>query len=183
MKSLPLLFILVIAILISDGFSKNFSGNIEELNSNFFNDLLAEMEYVSGQVLQLAEEMPEEKFSWRPSDEVRSVSEIFMHIGTGNYFILSFLGGSMPEGIKDADKKITKKSDVINFLMKSYEDSKNYVKELKDDVFEKPIDFFGMKTNGRRMLFILLYHNHEHLGQAIAYARFNNVTPPWSKKN
>jgi hypothetical protein len=24
-------------------------------------------------------------------------------------------------------------------------------------------------------------HLHEHLGQLIAYARSNNVTPPWSK--
>jgi uncharacterized damage-inducible protein DinB len=25
-------------------------------------------------------------------------------------------------------------------------------------------------------------HNSEHLGQSIAYARMNGVTPPWSKK-
>jgi hypothetical protein len=24
-------------------------------------------------------------------------------------------------------------------------------------------------------------HLHEHLGQLIAYARMNNVVPPWSK--
>ena len=27
---------------------------------------------------------------------------------------------------------------------------------------------------------LLLSHAHEHLGQSIAYARMNGVTPPWS---
>ena len=29
--------------------------------------------------------------------------------------------------------------------------------------------------------FTLLFDQHEHLGQSIAYARTNNVVPPWSK--
>jgi uncharacterized damage-inducible protein DinB len=32
------------------------------------------------------------------------------------------------------------------------------------------------------MLFFIANHMHEHLGQSIAYARTNHVTPPWSKK-
>jgi hypothetical protein len=31
-------------------------------------------------------------------------------------------------------------------------------------------------------MMVLASHAHEHLGQAIAYARSNNVTPPWSAK-
>ena len=32
------------------------------------------------------------------------------------------------------------------------------------------------------VLFLIANHMHEHLGQSIAYARTNGVTPPWSKK-
>lgn len=28
---------------------------------------------------------------------------------------------------------------------------------------------------------MLLFDQHEHLGQSIAYARMNSVVPPWSK--
>jgi uncharacterized damage-inducible protein DinB len=28
----------------------------------------------------------------------------------------------------------------------------------------------------------LLVHNHEHMGQAISYARMSGVTPPWSRE-
>ncbi|HEY6147020.1 MAG TPA: hypothetical protein VIZ69_04950 [Thermoanaerobaculia bacterium] len=33
----------------------------------------------------------------------------------------------------------------------------------------------------RRILMIIQTHLHEHLGQSIAYARSNGVTPPWSE--
>ena len=33
----------------------------------------------------------------------------------------------------------------------------------------------------RELMVIILNHMHEHLGQSIAYARMNGVTPPWSE--
>jgi hypothetical protein len=29
-------------------------------------------------------------------------------------------------------------------------------------------------------MMVVANHNHEHLGQSIAYARMNGVAPPWS---
>jgi hypothetical protein len=29
---------------------------------------------------------------------------------------------------------------------------------------------------------VLVSHSHEHLGQSIAYARANNITPPWTAR-
>ena len=152
------------------------------MSIGFFNDLLTEIEYVQGQVLQLAEAMPEEKYSWRPGEGVRSVGEVYVHIGMGNYFSLSYLGGSLPEGFNpELDKQITKKTEIIDFLKKSYDYAKSYILSLNAEDLEYPIEFFGEQSNGRRMLFLILYHNHEHLGQSIAYARSNGIVPPWSQ--
>jgi len=41
--------------------------------------------------------------------------------------------------------------------------------------------FFGRKSTAQAVWISTTTHLHEHLGQAIAYARSNNVTPPWSK--
>jgi len=151
--------------------------------SPFTTDLLAEMDYVQNQILQLADAVPQEKYSWRPSEEVRSISEVYMHIGGGDYFLLSKIGAPMPENFKpDMEKTVTQKADIIEFLKKSFEDAKNFISNIKEEDLDKPVDFFGNKTNERRMLMLVLSHNHEHLGQSIAYARMNGVTPPWSKK-
>ena len=37
------------------------------------------------------------------------------------------------------------------------------------------------KNTTRGVWIVTATHLHEHLGQLIAYARSNNVTPPWSK--
>jgi uncharacterized damage-inducible protein DinB len=151
--------------------------------SPYISDLLAEVDYVQNQVIQLADAMPQEKYSWRPSEEVRSVSEVFMHIGGGDYFLLSMIGGSMPPDFKpEMEKSVTQKTEVIAFLKKAFEDAKNFITKIKEEDLDKPVDFFGNKTNERRILMLVLSHNSEHLGQSIAYARMNGVVPPWSKK-
>jgi hypothetical protein len=43
------------------------------------------------------------------------------------------------------------------------------------------VSFFGHDMTARAVLIALDGHVNEHLGQSIAYARANNVTPPWSK--
>jgi hypothetical protein len=39
-----------------------------------------------------------------------------------------------------------------------------------------------MKFSVRNFMVTMIAHLHEHLGQSIAYARMNGVTPPWSMK-
>ena len=52
---------------------------------------------------------------------------------------------------------------------------------VPDATLNEPIEVFGQKNTGRGMWIMAATHLHEHLGQLIAYARANNVTPPWSK--
>ena len=51
-----------------------------------------------------------------------------------------------------------------------------------DADLEKSIKMFGSDTTERAAFVTALNHLHEHLGQAIAYARMNGVVPPWSGK-
>ena len=47
---------------------------------------------------------------------------------------------------------------------------------------QKKVKPFGIREATANDVFLrLLVHNHEHLGQAIAYARMNGVAPPWSQ--
>ena len=46
---------------------------------------------------------------------------------------------------------------------------------------EAPLQAFGQTRTHRSLWLSTTTHLHEHLGQLIAYARSNKVTPPWSK--
>ena len=40
--------------------------------------------------------------------------------------------------------------------------------------------YFGRESTVRGLYFTVALHEHEHLGQSIAYARVNGIVPPWT---
>ncbi len=138
-----------------------------------------DFEFSTGRILQLAEAMPADKYGWRPTEEVRSVSEVFVHVAGANFFISSALGVAMPEGFgMDAEKTITDKAKVIETLKKSIEHVHEALGMTTD--FDTEIEMFGSKRSKMGAFMILSGHAHEHLGQAIAYHRMAGLVPPWS---
>ena len=147
--------------------------------SGFRTEFLANLDEVQEKILALAEAIPAEKYSWRPTGDIRSISEVYMHIAGGNYFLATFLGADAPKNDDDLEKIVTRKADVIAELKKSFDHLRAAASRTTD--LEKPVKMFGTSTTNRGVLVTVLSHLHEHLGQSIAYARMNGVTPPWSR--
>ncbi|MFI5166991.1 MAG: DinB family protein [Thermoanaerobaculales bacterium] len=133
---------------------------------------------------QLAAAIPEDKYSWRPGEGVRSPAEVFMHVAGANYGIPSFWGVKPPAGFdfKTYEKSLTKKADIQKALEASFAYMKAALEAASDEDLAKPVEFFGFKTTVRGGYLLVLSHAHEHLGQMIAYARMNGVVPPWTAK-
>ena len=125
--------------------------------------------------------MPQEKYAWRPVTGVRSVSEVFVHIAGANYMLPSFTGVKPPAGIsRDMEKTVTDKAKVVELLKQSFEHIRGAATGVADADLDKEIKMFGRPFTVRSAYFLMANHMHEHLGQAIAYARTNGVVPPWS---
>ena len=140
--------------------------------------------YSSGQVLQLAQAIPAEKYSWAPQAGVRSVAEVFAHIISANYFFASKLGAKIPEGVKmeTLEKDLKTKDQISSALKQSYETILGAVKNTKDSDLGKKVEFpFPGSYTDMSAILIVMGHSNEHLGQLVAYARMNGITPPWSE--
>src|SRR3954471_2351146 len=132
----------------------------------------------------LAAATPESKYSWRPGPEVRTTGEVFMHVAAANYGIPARLGVKAPEGLKldGFEKALTKKADIQKALKESFAHAKKGLLDASDADLDKPIDLFGSKTTFRGGYLLVLSHAQEHMGQAVAYARMNNIVPPWTAR-
>ena len=149
-------------------------------------DMLIWINDAEDKLLQLAEATPESVYSWRPSKDVRSVGEVFMHVAGANYGIGSFWGVAPPAGfnMETFDKSLTGKAAIMKGLKDSFAHMEAGFAAVPDADLDRKIEVFGglLKTSVRGGYMLLLSHAHEHLGQSIAYARSNGIAPPWTAK-
>lgn len=147
------------------------------------------METAGAKMVALAEAMPQEAYAWRPVEGVRSVSQVYMHVVGTNYWFPTVVGGVPPHGSGvTADyssvpplERETDKEAIVEALRASFEYVVDFIRTAPADRLDEAVDMFGQATTYRGVLFETSVHLHEHLGQSIAYARTNGVTPPWSR--
>jgi len=139
--------------------------------------------HVSRQLVALAEAIPAEKYSWRPAPGVRSTSEVFMHIAIANFYLLSVTGAPMPAALKsrNAEKTITQKAEVIDWLKRSLDAVKNAHAHLTPADLERKVKINNRDATVDGVYLRIIVHANEHMGQLVAYARINGIVPPWSR--
>jgi uncharacterized damage-inducible protein DinB len=151
-------------------------------------DVLFSLASLESEVMQLAEAVPEVKYSWRPGPGVRTFQQVFLHIASGNHLILNIAQGAESgdiQKIADQNGKIEQgpinKEKTLKALTEAFGEIHAYLDEVRASALTHDMEFFGQKTTRRGILIWLDTHMGEHLGQAIAYARMNGIKPPWSK--
>ncbi|QQS35824.1 MAG: DinB family protein [Ignavibacteriales bacterium] len=178
MKVIGVLSLLAVTLFVVTGFNSNPPSPV------FVDEYIGQLKFIESRVLQLEEAVPQDKYSYRPAEGVRSVSEVYLHIAQANYLFVALSGGKLPEGLEMDQKKYEMqtmdKAKIAELIKTSFAFATEYVKKLNEEDLNKEIEAFGMKFSVRNFMVTMLSHTHEHLGQAIAYARINGVTPPWS---
>jgi DinB family protein len=123
------------------------------------------------------------KYDWRPGPGVRSVGEVFNLIVTENRMLAGLLTGTPAQGGGGGTKPapITDPAAMQEALRSSYATLNKALAGLADSDLNTGVKMFGRDFTKQGAALVLLFDQHEHLGQSIAYARTNNVVPPWSK--
>lgn len=151
--------------------------------TGYRSEVLSEVIVQQDKFVRLAEAIPADKFSWRPSADVRSFAEVFLHVSAANYNLYKLVGTPPPSGVdvKNLEKSTTDKAQVIATLKNSFAHATNAIHNMPDADLEKSMDWFGGKNTERGILLFIVRHGAEHLGQSIAYARFSGIVPPWTE--
>jgi uncharacterized damage-inducible protein DinB len=118
------------------------------------------------------------KYDWKPGGAVRSVGDVFNLIVMENGILAGTLTGA---GGGRGGAPITDPEKMQAALKTSYANLQQTIEGLSDSDLKAPVKLFGMEMTKESAIRYLFGDQHEHLGQSIAYARTNGVTPPWSK--
>lgn len=160
-------------------------------------EYLGEVDIARMQLLALADAAPQATYDWSPAVGARSFSAVLVHIAAVNFGLLRLAGAQYPESadfygdLQSADpaqlaamirrnlaleQSVAGKAMVIAFLQRSFELLRQSFSAADLD---RPVEFLGQPSTVRRLYLRMLIHTHEHLGQAIAYARVSGMPIPW----
>lgn len=148
-------------------------------------EVLRIMDEAETKLTKLAQAIPAGKYTWRPAKDARSVSEVLLHVAAANFYLPSRIGAQPPADFKfeGYDKSTSDKTKVIDELKRSFTHAKQAVTKLTDADLEKTAQWFGgAQVTYRYVAMFVTAHQHEHLGQSIAYARSIGVVPPWTEE-
>jgi uncharacterized damage-inducible protein DinB len=143
---------------------------------------LLDLDNVQKKLVQLANAVPADKLNWRPSPDTRSFAEVFLHVAGERYGFMSLLGVDKPAGFdgKTYEKSTTDKAQIVAELNKSWDVTQKTINDMTNADFAKLLPKLGPQANEGDVVYLLVADAHEHLGQAIAYARDNGIVPPWT---
>lgn len=143
---------------------------------------LVDLDAIQKKFVDLANAVPADKLMWRPSADSRSFAEVLLHVAGERYGILSLMGAEKPAGYdrKTFEKSTTDRTQIVAELNKSYDFAKKTIGGMTNADFARLLPKLGPQANAGDVVYILVADAHEHLGQAITYARVNGVVPPWT---
>ncbi|MGB9431352.1 MAG: DinB family protein [Candidatus Acidiferrum sp.] len=145
---------------------------------------------VEGEFVSAAEAMPEDKYSFAPTNgefkNVRTFAQQVKHVAAVNYLVgaailqekppIELSGESGPDSIRT-------KVDIVKFLKESFTYVHKAVGIINDGILLNPVKSpFGEGMVTRLGLATLIVgHCFDHYGQMVVYLRMNSIVPPASR--
>jgi len=145
---------------------------------------LADLETLRGKFVGLANAFPQDKYTWRPMEGVRSVSEVLVLAASEGYAFVPTSFGGKPGATREeltALRTTTDKAKIIEALNKGFAHAKAELTSLDPAQMTGKRQVMGQSASAVDAALAIGGDLHEHLGQMIAYARMNKIVPPWSK--
>lgn len=133
-----------------------------------------------GILLRSAEKMPEENYSFKPVDTVRTYGQLIGHLADAQYlFCSNVLGEKNPEPKIEQTK--TSKADLIAALKTGFAYCDKAYDAITDASGAQIVKLFGSDSPKLGVLNFNNVHNMEHYGNLVTYMRIKGIVPPTSE--
>jgi DinB superfamily len=129
-----------------------------------------------------AEEMPADKYGFKPTPAQMSFGDVIGHLSEGNDYFCSKIGGvdppKRPELAKDAGKE-----KMVARLRETFQFCDSALAKLDDAKLAGKVPFFGGREITKAAAILAASEDWgDHYSQLAIYLRLNGLLPPTAKK-
>jgi len=144
---------------------------------------IKDWERAKSYIQEYMESMPEDGFGFKPTPEMRSFAEQFLHIADANFGFASFVSGVPRPMERDAAEKSADKSKVATskLVAESYDYVIKALKDMNVAKFKEVVRFNDMDMSRAVIMSKCFEHQAHHRGQTTVYLRLKGVKPPAEK--
>ncbi len=131
-------------------------------------------------ILRSAEKMPEDKYTFKPIDSVRSYGQLVAHVADGQYEFCGAAASKHDE--KGIEQTAKTKADIVAALKAAFAYCDAIYAGMTDAKAAEMIPAFGgAKITRLSMLDFNVSHTMEHYGNVVTYLRIEGLVPPSSE--
>lgn len=134
---------------------------------------------VKGYIIASAEQMPEDKYSYAPTPEVRNFGQIIGHVAGSEYQFCGVATGGNAQPPENFEERTTKAGLVEAVRMGFAQCDAAYA--MDDAKAMEEAQLFGQTGTRLWVLAYNLSHVWEHYGNIVTYLRENGLVPPSSQ--
>ena len=139
-------------------------------------------ESVKRNVTAAAEQMPEEHYGFRPTDEVRTFGQLIGHIANAHYSFCSTALGEQSPLRENLEQTKTTKDAIVAALKDSFTYCDRAYTTLTDAQAAQMTKVFGADQPRLYALTFNVAHDNEHYGNIVTYMRMKGMVPPSSQR-
>jgi len=127
-------------------------------------------------LLEIAENMPEANYNFKPTERQMSFKEQLLHIRQNMVWLSETY--FMKEGEKSEKIEPKTKEEIITHLSASFNSVSEIIKTISNKDLTLQVDFFAGPKSKLQILNLLQDHVTHHRGQLIVYLNLNSIQPP-----
>ena len=131
-------------------------------------------------IMASAEMLDEDLYSFRPTDDVRSMGELFAHIANAQFAFCSGAAGEASPATENYEQTATTKAQIVAALNAGFSYCDEVFADMNDEKGAGAVNFFGSPNTAHGVLAFNSAHNYEHYGNLVTYMRLNGIVPPSS---
>jgi hypothetical protein len=138
---------------------------------------------IGRKLVAIAEDLPEDKYDYKPNPDSRTFVANLLHAAGSMYFFTDAVNGQKARYGDDPKRdELKTKAQVVAFVKKCVQDGADLIKSKGDAGMATAVNAGGPRLyRVDELAYGLAEHSGEHYGQLVVYYRANGLVPPESR--